>query len=211
MTTTETPLAGVFAALTARQRQAMELLSEGRTSKEIAHALGISESAAIQRIETVRNRVGGLLRKDLARAYRRYMHNAPGKEAVGGGEAVRGEAAVGPDYDAFLDIAPTGWAEEEMAACNALTGNFFQLSQARPASHPGGRNQAADELALADAIPFEIASPWSSRSEPGVVPEVLDGKGAALNRLFAATGIAVGLLVTCLVLLAVASEINRLV
>jgi len=199
MITTETPLAGVFASLTARQREAMELLSEGRTSKEIAHLLGISESAAIQRIETVRNRAGGLLRKDLARAYRCYMPNA------------RGEEAVGPDHAAIDDIAPTGWAEEELAACKALTGNFFQLSQARPGSHPGGRNQAVDELVLADAIPFEIASPWSTRSEPGVVPKVLDGKSAALNRLFAATGIAVGLLVACLVLLAVASEIDRLV
>lgn len=180
----KSPLAGVFASLTPKQRQVMELLSEGRTGKEIGWALGISESAAIQRIETVRAKAGGLLRKDLAREYRQFLQ-------AGGAQPVS--------------------AEELDGTCNDLTGNFFQLPASGAAGHPGGRNHEAEELVLADAIPFEIAAPWASRSEPDVVPEVLDGRSAALNRLLAATGIAVGLLVACLVLLAVASEIDRLV
>lgn len=62
----------VFATLTEKQRETLVLLGEGRTSKEIAHALGISESATIQRIETIRAKAGGMLRKDLARAWREY-------------------------------------------------------------------------------------------------------------------------------------------
>lgn len=60
----------VFDNLTRKQRETIELLGEGWTSKEMAYALGISESAVIQRIETLRAKTGGMLRKDLARAWR---------------------------------------------------------------------------------------------------------------------------------------------
>ena len=184
MIPSKSPLTGVFASLSAKQRQVMELLSEGRTSKEIAWTLGISESAAIQRIESVRAKAGGLLRKELAREYRLFVQ-------AGGAREISAE-----DLD---------------GTCNDLTGKFFQLPPGSDEGQSGGRNQADKELVLADAIPFEVAAPWASRSEPGVVPEVLDGRSAALSRLLAATGIAVGLLVACLVMLAVAGEIGRLV
>ena len=63
----------VFAKLTSKQHQVINLVAELRTSKEIAWLLGISESAVNQRIGTVRGRVGNATRAELARRYRRYL------------------------------------------------------------------------------------------------------------------------------------------
>ena len=57
-------------ALTEKQRQVIAFVSDGLTSKEIGRRLGISESAVNQRIETVRARLGGLSRAQIARLYR---------------------------------------------------------------------------------------------------------------------------------------------
>ncbi|MDE2437007.1 MAG: helix-turn-helix transcriptional regulator [Sphingomonadales bacterium] len=58
-------------ALTDKQREVLALVSEGMTSKEIARKLGISESAVNQRIEVIRQRLGGMPRSQIARLYRR--------------------------------------------------------------------------------------------------------------------------------------------
>ncbi len=58
-------------ALTAKQSEVLVFVSEGLTSKEIARRLGISESAVNQRIEVIRQRLGGLPRAQIARLYRR--------------------------------------------------------------------------------------------------------------------------------------------
>ena len=60
----------VLDALTDKQRQVLIYVSEGLTSKEIARKLSISESAVNQRIETIRQRLGGLPRAQIARLYR---------------------------------------------------------------------------------------------------------------------------------------------
>jgi DNA-binding CsgD family transcriptional regulator len=57
-------------ALTLKQREVLRMVAEGLTSKEIARKLGISESAVNQRIETIRQRLGGLPRSQIARLYR---------------------------------------------------------------------------------------------------------------------------------------------
>jgi DNA-binding CsgD family transcriptional regulator len=57
-------------ALTFKQREVLLLVSEGLTSKEIARKLGISESAVNQRIEVIRQRLGGMSRASIARLYR---------------------------------------------------------------------------------------------------------------------------------------------
>ena len=57
--------------LTAKQREVLAFVSEGLTSKEIGRKLGISESAVNQRIETIRQRLGGMSRAQIGRIYRR--------------------------------------------------------------------------------------------------------------------------------------------
>ena len=56
--------------LTSKQRDVLALVADNRTSKEIAARLDISESAVNQRIEMIRQRLGGLPRGELARLYR---------------------------------------------------------------------------------------------------------------------------------------------
>jgi DNA-binding CsgD family transcriptional regulator len=56
--------------LTEKQREVLSLVAEGMTSKEIARKLGISESAVNQRIEVIRQRLGGMSRASIARLYR---------------------------------------------------------------------------------------------------------------------------------------------
>jgi DNA-binding CsgD family transcriptional regulator len=57
-------------SLTHKQREVFLLVAEGMTSKEIGRKLGISESAVNQRIEVVRQRLGGMSRASIARLYR---------------------------------------------------------------------------------------------------------------------------------------------
>ncbi len=59
-----------FDLLTDKQAAVLDLLANGRTSKEIAGALGLSESAVNRRIELLRTRFGGITRLELARRYR---------------------------------------------------------------------------------------------------------------------------------------------
>jgi len=57
--------------LTAKQKEVLSYVSDGLTSKEIGRKLGVSESAVNQRIETIRQRLGGMPRAQIARLYRR--------------------------------------------------------------------------------------------------------------------------------------------
>ena len=72
MPMTEDPTANMadFDLLTARQSAVLDLLANGRTTKEIAHSLHLSESAVNRRIELLRTRLGGITRLELARRYR---------------------------------------------------------------------------------------------------------------------------------------------
>jgi DNA-binding CsgD family transcriptional regulator len=85
----------IFASLTAKQHEVLAHVAEGRSSKEIAWLLGVSDSAVNQRLEAVRSRVGSPTRAELARAYRFYLANkaaprspesVPVSLAVAGGE-----------------------------------------------------------------------------------------------------------------------------
>lgn len=56
-------------ALTAKQREAVELLAQHKTSKEISRILGISPHTVDQRIESAKKKFGVSTRGELARAY----------------------------------------------------------------------------------------------------------------------------------------------
>lgn len=68
----ERPDRSAFHALTEKQREVLDLLGENRTTKEIARLLGVSDSAVNQRIEPLRQRLGGVTRAELARRYRAF-------------------------------------------------------------------------------------------------------------------------------------------
>jgi DNA-binding CsgD family transcriptional regulator len=80
------PITKSLPTLTSKQRDVMALVADNRTSKEIAARLNISESAVNQRIEMIRQRLGGLPRGELARLYRQEF---------------------APKDDEFEDVAPT--------------------------------------------------------------------------------------------------------
>lgn len=60
-----------FQALTAKQREALTLLREARTTKEIARELGISPSAVEFRLKAVRDKIGVANRRELVRLHSR--------------------------------------------------------------------------------------------------------------------------------------------
>lgn len=84
---------GEFDFATAKQSAVLDLLGHNRTSKEIAHALQISEAAVNRRIEVLRARLGGVARAELIRRYRLWSSN----------RAVRGDS---PCVDSEMQILP---------------------------------------------------------------------------------------------------------
>ncbi len=66
--------AAIFVGLTSKQHEVLALVADHRTSKEIAGELQISESAVNQRIESVRSRLGGQTRAQMARTYREFAN-----------------------------------------------------------------------------------------------------------------------------------------
>lgn len=77
---------GDFASLTDKQAAVLDLLANGRTSKEIASALDLSESAVNRRIELLRTRFSGITRLELARRYRDWaMAKLPSETAPAAG------------------------------------------------------------------------------------------------------------------------------
>ena len=59
-----------FAGVTEKQREVLDLLLEQRTTKEMAHSLGVSPSAIDQRIDALRRRAGDVTRAELTRLWR---------------------------------------------------------------------------------------------------------------------------------------------
>lgn len=87
MDATDDDLAGgsEFTSLTSKQAAVLDLLANGRTSKEIAGALDLSESAVNRRIELLRVRFGGITRAELARRYRDWPTGSSDRKAVASG------------------------------------------------------------------------------------------------------------------------------
>lgn len=162
----------LFESATPKQFAVLLLLDDGRTSKEIAYELGVSESAINQRIESLRAKMGGISRAALTRAFRT-------------------------------------WRVENFT-CNDLTGKIFQLSASDFETDTRNRNGEFESLALSDSMTLDSGIPWASQETPRVVPEVLDGKNAALYRWMCVVGIALATTIMLLVLLSVAQSLGDL-
>ena len=136
--------------LTGKQREVLAHIADNRTSKEIASFLGVTESAVNQRIESVRSRLGGVPRAELARLYRQLVQDDP--------------------------------------TCNPITADNFLLPDnsidlPEPTANRGFTPWFADGGKL-DANSMLV------REQVSIVPAILDGDQAGLNRLVAIVGIA---------------------
>ena len=95
--------------------------------------------------------------------------------------------------------------------CRKTTATKNQLPFLQEFDERFAQNFRRETFELSDAVPFAAPSAWASREEPRVVPEVLEGANASIFRLAASVGLAVGLLVLALILLAVAGGVGELI
>jgi DNA-binding CsgD family transcriptional regulator len=204
--------------LTGKQHEVLELVAENRTSKEIAWELGISESAVNQRIEGVRARTGSPPRAELARVYRYFQRQAssPAAFAAARDTNVTGVTDVKPvtratDMDAGeqSDTQVALGADTE-AACNPVPEKNPQVPSAPSAADEWRRDEPGDRLTLSDGVTFRVAAPWQDEPVERVVPEVLDGPDAGINRVAAMVLIAGGLLLVAVFGLDLATALSRL-
>lgn len=143
---------GGFGSLTEKQIAVLDLLANGRTSKEIASALTLSESAVNRRIELLRSRFDGITRLELARRYREWTTS----------QASQAEAiAAGVETDRqSLRLAATPVSSEASSGENPRT--------------PLASEKDTAELS---GVPAR-----SDKRHPRVVPGVFDGENATLTR-----------------------------
>ncbi|WP_448140360.1 response regulator transcription factor [Sphingopyxis fribergensis] len=166
------PPAGEFDFLTAKQKAVLELLANHRTSKEIAHALGVSETSVNRRIEGLKQRLGGITRQELARRYALWID-------------ANGAAAA---------------AHSAQTPASLASGRVNSAPQILPlAENPSDADnrQRDGELAATtfeDPVAMSIEAPWKEWREPRIVPRVLDGDNATLTR-----GAAIALLLAAIV------------
>ncbi len=66
----------VFAELSPKHREVLDLLIEHKTSKEMSRLLDISPHTVDQRLDATRSRLGLGSRSELAAAYRRYLERS---------------------------------------------------------------------------------------------------------------------------------------
>jgi DNA-binding CsgD family transcriptional regulator len=138
------PPAKSLPKLTVKQRDVLALVADNRTSKEIAARLKISESAVNQRIEMIRQRLGGLPRGELARLYR--LEYAPKDEE-------------------FEDSGET-WQKIHLPQRGADSKGNFAESISLPqsfGSHPNGE-QSGDGSQLS-ALFFHTEDTWLARND----------------------------------------------
>ena len=75
-----------FPELTEAQLEALELIGRGLTTKQIAHELGLTESGATKRVETLRAKFGGITKNELGVIAREAQDSAvsgQGKKLTG--------------------------------------------------------------------------------------------------------------------------------
>jgi DNA-binding CsgD family transcriptional regulator len=146
-----------FGFITDKQAEVLDLLANHRTSKEIAHALSLSETAVNRRIETVRQRLGGISRPELAR---RYSDRTTAQNRKSPPKSLKNSDA--PCVENGSKILP-------------LAGNAETETEA-------ARDDEGGPRAFEDPVAMAVEPPWKDWKEPRIVPRVLDGENATLAR-----------------------------
>jgi DNA-binding CsgD family transcriptional regulator len=172
-----------FAFLTAKQAAVLDLLANHRTSKEMAHTLGISETAVNRRIESVRQRLGGISRPELARRY--------------------------SDWTAIHDPSRTSAKPLERAdtPCVENRTNILPLADLAPDGNAPSRDGEETSTTFHDPVAMSIEAPWKEWQEPRIVPRVLDGENATLARGAAIAILLVAIIASLVLALAAAQAL----
>lgn len=189
--------------LTGKQHEVLGLVAENRTSKEIAWELGISESAVNQRIEGVRARTGSPPRAELARAYRCFQRQDSSPATFAAGAELSASVRERPDTRTYI-------GDDTGGACNPLPEKNPQVPSIPISTDEWPRDEPGDRLKLSDGVTFRVAAPWQDEPVERVVPEVLDGPDAGINRVAAMVLIAGGLLLVAVFGLDLATALSRL-
>lgn len=100
---------------------------------------------------------------------------------------------------------------EANEACNSLPDKNPQVPH-RPVEAPDIlQSDRVPDLALSDAVTYTVMAPWQRDDSARIVPEVLDGANAGLNRAAAIVAIAGGIMMVAMVGLGVAKSLASLV
>ena len=172
-----------FAFLSAKQSAVLDLLANHRTSKEMAHTLGISETAVNRRLESVRQRLGGISRPELARRY--------------------------SDWTVTRDGAQTSAKplEHGDAPCVENRTNILPLADLTADGNEPSRDSGETATTFHDPVAMSVEAPWKEWKEPRIVPRVLDGENAALARGAAIAILLVAIIASLVLALAAAQAL----
>lgn len=168
-------------ALTAKQREVLDLLIQHKTSKEISRILGISPYTVDQRILLARGKLQVTSRSEVAQAYRLLLERTAA-------EGLSGKPVYGSP-DVAMRNNPTHKHEEGSDGAQAPTGY---------GSVDGDH---------ADGTPVNQRDEGYHR----VLPEMFDGPYGTLMRLGATALIAMVLILTVLGGLTMFSQLSRIV
>ncbi len=106
-----------------------------------------------------------------------------------------------------LAIAYQQWREQN--ACSETTCIKNQLSEQPSIGDPVVRDDLASPAVLQDSMTFQVTAPWAETGEPRVVPRLLDGEHAGVNRFVAVLVAAALILVLILIGLGVAQGLTE--
>jgi len=179
------PFDAAFDALTDKQREVLALLADGRTTKEMAPLLGVSEPAINRRIEMIRARLGGITRLELARRYR--------------------------DWQTLDQLVPLHIMEIPPLPGVENTSQTLHLAGTQPAALETTPDLRGPDAVFRDSVSLHFTAPWHHSEEPRIVPGVLDGDNASFTRGAAIAIILIGILASIVLGLAAAQAITAVV
>ncbi|WP_404480767.1 helix-turn-helix transcriptional regulator [Novosphingobium sp. BL-52-GroH] len=124
-------------------------------------------------------------------------------------EGVRTRAGSPPRAE--LARAYRQYLQDLEAACNPVPAKIPQVPESDLDTAVRGRDERAEQLALADAVTYTVTAPWQRETFEKIVPEVLDGANAGLSRTAAMIAIAGGILLVAMVGLGVVRALSDLI
>lgn len=153
--------------LTDRQREVIELIDRRMPIKVVAAELGISATRVNQHVRAMKDLYGANSLADLVRKFR---------ERAGYEASPAKPQKTAPENPFTKDVLPKSKVQ---------SGGFTVDESSR---------DDALEFAFSDALNFAVDPPWVTKSEPDIVPGMLDGRNFVTARFLAMVGGAVGIM-----------------